>query len=571
MPSIIKKILKGKPYYYLRECQRVNGKPKIVWTLYLGSPQTIHARLLSSEPQEVEIFEFGASAAAYDIASTLDVVSMIDSHVPKRTSSGASVGQYLLLAALNRCVAPSSKSQLWHWYEKTVLKRLLPLSESQLTSQRFWDNMDLVTEEQLQAIENDLTSRAVSIFGIQLQHLLFDTTNFFTFVDSFNHRSTLPQRGHSKEGRDNLRILGLALLVAADGHIPLFHRIYPGNQHDSVTFGNVVDELSRRCKQLAHNATDITLIFDKGNNSKDNLDSVANGSYHFVGSLVPTHYQELLAIPRNKMRQLEHKQLPHVWAYRTSQKVFDVERTVLCTFNQSLFDAQYETLVREIGKRKRKLAELQEKLEGHTKSSRGKKPTMKGTETNVKTILSGRHMKELFLAQVESGPTGLPRLSFKFLQDAWENLQMTLLGKTILFTDRGDWTDEQIVLGYRSQYHVEDAFRSMKNPHFLAFRPTFHWTDQKLRVHAFYCVLALMILSLLRRKLDLASIHLSIPSMMEKLADIREVTLIYPSTGKGSKPLVQRKLSKHDPEQHAMFDVLQLSRYQKKVLGHTKP
>ena len=110
--------------------------------------------------------------------------------------------------------------------------------------------------------------------------------------------------------------------------------------------------------------------------------------------------------------------------------------------------------------------------------------------------------------------------------------------------DRDDWADEQTVLGYRSQYHVEEAFRCMKNPHFLTFRPTFHWTDQKLRVHAFYCVLALMILSILRRKLGQKGIRLSIPAMMQKLADIREVAVVYQSPQKSSKTLVRRKLSK---------------------------
>ncbi len=558
MPSLTKKMIKGKPYYYLRECQRVEGKPKIIWTLYLGSSETILDRVLNPEPHEVEIFEFGASAAAFDIASTLDIVSIIDRHVPKRTNAGTSVGQYLLLAALNRCVAPSSKSQIAQWYQKSVLRRLLPVAESQLSSQRFWDNMDRVTEENIRAIERDITSRAVSVFGLELHHLLFDATNFFTFVDSFNNHAELPQRGHSKEGQDNLRILGLALLVTSDGHVPLFHHTSAGNQHDSVTFGNVIEEISNRCKLLADAATDITLIFDKGNNSEDNMDAVDHGPYHFVGSLIPTHHQNLLAIPRKKMRRLENEQLPDVWSYRTVQEVFGIQRTVLCTFNQPLFDAQYETLVREIGKRKQKLTELQDRLDA---SAWGKKPTMDGTEKIVKSILRGRHMKDLFTAQLEKRANGLPKLSFEFRQDAWKELQATLLGKTILFTDRDDWTDEQIVLGYRSQYHVEEAFRCMKNPHFLTFRPTFHWTDQKLRVHAFYCVLALMILSILRRKLGQKGIHLSIPAMMQKLADIREVAVVYQSPQKSSKTLVRRKLSKQDQEQRVMLEALHLLRY----------
>jgi transposase len=563
MPSITKKMIKGKPYYYLRECQRVNGKPKIIWTTYLGTPETIRDRILNPEPHEIEIFEFGASAAAFDIASTLDIVSIVDRHCPKRTASGPSVGQYVLLAALNRCVAPGSKAQLAQWYKKSVLKRLLPVNESQLTSQRFWDTMDRVSEEQIRAIEQDVSSRAVSAFGLELHHLLFDSTNFFTFVDSFNDRAELPQRGHSKEGRDNLRLLGLALLVTSDGHVPLFHHTYAGNRHDAFTFGTVIEEISSRCRQLADGAADITLIFDKGNNSEDNLSAVDNGPYHFVGSLVPTHYKELLSIPRTKMRRLD-KQLPEVWSYRTVQKVFGIPRTVLCTFNQALFDAQHETLVREIAKRIDKLTELKAKLDtlkDFAPAGKGKKPTIAGTENAVKEILSGRHMKELFTAQVRKRPNGLPELSFEFDYAAWKELQATLLGKTVLFTDREDWTDEQIVLGYRSQHHVEEAFRCLKNPHFLTFRPTFHWTDQKLRVHAFYCVLALTILSLLRRKLAKAGIHLSIPTMMEKLADIKEVTVVYSNPEKQTAPLVRRKLSKHDPEQKAMLDTLQMNQY----------
>jgi|SRR5438309_1424213 len=98
MPSLTKKIVRGKPYYYLRECQRVHGKPKIVKTIYLGSPQRIYDRLLRPQPAQIAFQEFGGSAAVFSLAQTLDVVATIDRHVPKRGTQGPSVGQYLLLA-----------------------------------------------------------------------------------------------------------------------------------------------------------------------------------------------------------------------------------------------------------------------------------------------------------------------------------------------------------------------------------------------------------------------------------------------------------------------------------------
>jgi len=561
MASLTKKLIRGKPYYYLRESKRVNGKPKIVSTIYLGPPQRLLDRLLRPEPAKVALAEFGASAAVFALAQALEVVATIDRHVPKRGAQGPSVGEYLLVAALNRCIAPCSKAQIGDWYAKTALRRLLPLAAGQLTSQRFWDNMARVTPAHIAAIERDLARTAVARFGLDLRCLLFDATNFFTFVDSFNARATLPQRGHSKEGRANLRLLGLALLVTSDGEVPLFHHTYAGYQHDAVTFTSVADELLDRCRALTQGASDITLVFDKGNNSADTLAVVGESAVHFVGSLVPTQHRDLLAISRKAMRRLDPTQLPAVWAYRTRKVVFGVERTILCTFNHELFEAQTRTLAREIRKRQRKLQTLTTRLKRRRPGSRGKAPTVEGVHKQVKEILRGRHMADLFAVQVRKSRQGLPRLSVRFREPAYRHLAATLLGKTIIFTDRSDWSDEQIVLSYRAQHHVEADFRRLKNPQYLTFRPTFHWTDQKLRVHAFYCVLALMLLNLLRRQLAQAGLPLSVVKMMDLLTTIHEVTLLYPAPPGSKKPLARTVLSDLDPTQRQLVDVLGLERY----------
>lgn len=201
MPSLTKKIIRGKPYYYLRACQRVRGKPKIVWTFYLGPPARLLERLTRPEPERVAIWEFGGSAATFDIARELDAVSTIDGHLPKRGGRGPSVGEYLVLAALNRCLAPRSKARLGEWYGKTALRRLLPMSAAQLKSQRFWDNMERVDDQQIVAIERQLSSTAVSRFGLDLQCLLFDATNFLALLTSSWARGSPPVRRRPGETR----------------------------------------------------------------------------------------------------------------------------------------------------------------------------------------------------------------------------------------------------------------------------------------------------------------------------------------------------------------------------------
>lgn len=555
MAALTKKIVAGRPYYYLRECQRVDGKPKIVWQKYLGTVDQIIEKLTAPTPMSVSLREFGASRACFELAQQLDIAGTIDRFCPKRRADGLSVGEYILIATLNRCIAPRSKKRLSSWYGKTILPRLLPAKQEQLVSQRFWENMDRLDVEVIPKIEKEITERAVEQFGLDLKCLLFDATNFFTFLDTFNLRPKLGQRGKSKEGRTNLRLIGLALLVSSDGDVPLFHHTYAGNQHDSVTFNSISENLISRCKELSKGSCDITLVFDKGNNSEENLGYI-HEKIHFVGSLVPTHHLELLEIDRKKMRRLDKEQLPQVWSYRTDKEVFGVKRTVLVTYNSALYRAQHKTLTREINKRKRKFQRLQESLQRASKRAKGKKPTLKGATNRMNSILAGRHMKDLFTVKVITKKSSV-RLKWKFKEKKWNDLKRTLLGKTILFTDREEWSDEQIVIGYRSQHHVESAFRAMKHPHYLSFRPTYHWTDQKIRVHSFYCVLALMLLTLLRRNLAKAGVQMSIPTIVEKLSSIHESTILYPAK-KGSSPYAKTILTELDTQQTAILKALKI-------------
>jgi transposase len=183
-------------------------------------------------------------------------------------------------------------------------------------------------------------------------------------------------------------------------------------------------------------------------------------------------------------------------------------------------------------------------------------------------------MKELFAVDIGERE-GLPTLSYRFdhrawqrLQKtfrfdhrAWQRLQKTLLGKTILFTDNDDWSDAEIVRGYRAQHHVERAFRQMKDPHHIALRPQHHWTDQKVEVHVLCCVLALMLCALLRRELHHQGIERSIPDLLEQLGQIREVGVVYPPQGKGHTPTVQMTVSAMSTDQRALYDALDLGRY----------
>ena len=188
MASLIKKIKKGHTYYYAAESARVNGKPRIVWQKYLGTLDSIVKRSDQAKPatpKEAVLFEAGGVAALLRITQRLDVVDLINQIVPKR-DQGPSVGHYMILAALNRALAPCSKMAIGDWYEQTILRRLWRYPKSSFSSPRFWDHMDRISENAIKKVEEELVLRVKKEFGLDSRVMLYDTTNFFTFLATTN-------------------------------------------------------------------------------------------------------------------------------------------------------------------------------------------------------------------------------------------------------------------------------------------------------------------------------------------------------------------------------------------------
>jgi len=516
MASLTKKKVGNHLYWYARECAWVDGRPKIVWQKYLGKADDIIKKVTEKpeipDPKEVVLYEFAAVAACFAMSQRLKLREFVDRHVPKRMQ-GLSVGTYLELATINRVVSPTSKMQFAEWYNSTALPRLIPADKRQLTSQRFWDHMGYVDKEKIKSIEAELTGHMVREFGLNLRRLLYDGTNFYTYINTKTD-SELAQRGKNKQKRNDLRQVSLAMMVTEEFHIPLFHALYGGNINDTTEFNSVVEELVERHQAVAGQCERVTLVFDKGNNSEKNMHKVYKSPFHFVGSLVPTHHDDLLEVPLGKYDSVEGERFEGVIAYRTQKEVFGKQRTIVVTFNDELFDGQVSGLgwQLKIKKKRKELRKLKNRLDRRAsgKVTKGKKPTVSSVKRQVERILSWQYLSQLFDMNVRE-QNGHVVLSFSTNTTAVAQLHHRLFGKNILFTDNDDWSNEEIISAYRGQYAIENAFKQMKHPVFVSWKPRFHWTDQKIRVHAFYCVLALTVASLFQRELSRNGVEISIP------------------------------------------------------------
>ncbi|MDR1872584.1 MAG: hypothetical protein LBS60_11810 [Deltaproteobacteria bacterium] len=176
----------------------------------LGAAEDIEAKTQTgitpvdeANPDFCRIYQFGAEAALLNIAERLGVSKIIDSLTPKR-NQGLSVGSYMVLAAINRAVHPSSEKSFYEWFQKTVFGSFPGANEKNLSSQSFWNHMIELDQDMLNSIEDEITKKIVKEYNIPTDCLLFDYTNFITYNNT-SSAALIPQRGPSKMKRSDLK------------------------------------------------------------------------------------------------------------------------------------------------------------------------------------------------------------------------------------------------------------------------------------------------------------------------------------------------------------------------------
>jgi transposase len=459
------------------------------------------------------------------------------------------------LATANRIVAPCSKTAFADWWATTAGPRWVKIPPPALDHRRFWKAMDRLDEDDLRRIETEVGRRIVTEFGVDLSGLVLDMTNFATFIDTGNGRAPIAQRGKAKQKRTDLRLVGLAMVVARDGGIPLVSHAYAGDRPDVTQFAAVVDEMVARYRDLTTRVESLTVVYDAGQNSCDNHALVEDAGIGFVGSLPPGDHPGLLAIPKARYRLVDEDRYPGVRCVDTEVTALGVTRRAVLTHSPTLHAKQSRGFDQTLPKARRRLTELQARLaRGRTRRDRT------AVEAEIAAILRSRWVGDVLTATLTGDTPAEFRLSFRTDQQARKRLENWIFGKRILFTNRVEWTTADVVAAYRSQSEVESGFRQMKDPHVVSFSPMHHWTDQKIRVHVFYCVLALAVVHLMRRQAEHAGMRLSVRELLDELGGIQETVLLYHDGGKG-RPRAQRMLTETTSTQQRLAELFDIHRY----------
>src|SRR5271157_2981253 len=454
MASLVKKKKGNRLYYYLVESARVDGKPRIVHQAYLGTAEKL-AEIVQQNtapvPLSATVRDFGLPGALWLAAQHTGVWPLLESLWPA-PRSGPGPAHYLLLAAIHRICNPGPKTEVADWYQRTILASQWGFPAERFSSQAFWDAFEQILPELSQTLssqEDPLDQAQLRLLGLWNEKqlvgrrlLAYDTTNFYTYIASTNTRNELAQRGHNKQGRHNLRQVGLSYVLDGEQGLSLCHHVYPGNVADAEEFSTSLARILRMLDQNQIGRETVTLVLDKGSAALANTVQLAEAGVGWISALPWNQAPaELRSRAVEELPACSSAQ-PGVRAGAEKTLVHGREYLCIVKYSASFAGEQLHSLTTSLSRVLQSLRRLAKEL--NKPRARWKQDQIEG---KIRRWLSAPFLAELIRYQLEEYNGGW-HLQFDFNSTALPQLLNQRLGRTVLLTNRMDWSSEQVVAGY---------------------------------------------------------------------------------------------------------------------------
>jgi transposase len=204
------------------------------------------------------------------------------------------------------------------------------------------------------------------------------------------------------------------------------------------------------------------------------------------------------------------------------KEIWGKERSVILFISEKLKEGQIRGLEQHLKKIIEKLYEWKESLKKKNSGARSQTSAQK----KIDLFLQGQYLKNILHISYDNRKKGSDRLSWVINYEEKLKIEEVIFGKRLLITNRHDWSVEEIIKGYHGQSYIEETFRQSKDNEHFAIRPQFHWTDQKIKVHVFICLLSLTLGRVLELCAHKLGKKISLSKLMDELAKIRLALVI---------------------------------------------
>jgi transposase len=528
---------KGTVHEYVRvvEAYRANGKVKQRVIADLGRKDFLLPllpqlqRVLLGEPSLADIDHntidfldastWGPVLVIRALCDQLGLWDIFDRLLPHAKTDVSYTDRVFVLLA-NRLVRPASEHGLARWLETDFVcdrqgRRFVPhwhqhgrvqVHPRQLAAwYRTLDRLVKVKDK----IEVALYQRLRDLFSLQPDLILFDITS--TYFEGHGPEG-FARYGYSRDGKaQNVQVVVGLVMV---GGWPIAHYVWPGNRLDVTTVREVVADLTKRFAFAR-----IVLVGDRGMVSVANLDALTGDKHGYLVGLKRRRNAQLDAwlqqldesawqdcpggiTAREKKDKPPRTRVQEVQTTDATQRVFVIDSDERRQYEESKRTQALE-------RTRRRLLGVQNRV-------------AKGTLTDPSAIgaaaeraLRAHQGYRYFGWEIRAG-------AFVFFeQPVHLEREKRLEGRYVIATSERTMTALDAVAWYKQLTEVERSFRRMKDV--LGVRPLYHRVEPRVRGHIFVAALALLLQTLLQRRLDEAGVALSAEQALQALETIRHV------------------------------------------------
>ena len=485
--SFIRRIKKKNGQVYLAEVENkwIDGKSVQKHIRYLGKEvdgETVIS--LSSKDLQVDSVKiYGPLLVFHSIAKKINLPDIL--------------GEYsneILSMVYAHCMDYKSVHKMPSWYKRTDLNLLLGLDK--LTENRLVSAMDNLNESKIHEYQRNIFNNVKKIYKLNSKGIVYDVTN------TYFHGKTcgFGEKGKSKDGKRQNDLIQIGLATTQKEGIPVFHKSFNGNIHDSRTLMSLSGSFSE------YRLNSGLFVYDRGITSEKKLNSIGKMGWKTLCGLTMREKE------KNAIRKLLKK-----GSMDQFSNMVQINGNVIYV----------KGIPHKFGSIKGKLAICY----NETKRIEIKESRRNKIVEAQKLI---NENKEILIG-LDKYLTSTGRLREFVLQNAEE-----FDGYSCIFCTK-NIPDEDMVRLYYDKDIIEKAFRTLKGVSKL--RPIRFRLKKRVETHVFICYLSYLILSILKLNLKSKGIDISSEKAIEDLEDMYNV--YFCDNKKKNKFIRSVTLSKH--------------------------
>ncbi|MFO8017297.1 MAG: IS1634 family transposase [Promethearchaeia archaeon] len=506
-------------YYSYRHNYREGDKVKTK-SVYLGNEKTaleILSDFNSEKPQNERLLSYSGELILSRVLELLNFRKVLDE--TSEAEAEWEIGRFLEMVVVERVLNAYSKwrlARVAHSKSFYSLDKNIPAEK--FTEDNIYNYMDYI-HPGLDLMKEKLVKNLLELNFVELDELILDGTSLYCFSSDEEdevlepgespEESSEPLRrthGYSRDHRPDLPQINLMLGVS-NQYLPLLFETFSGNVPDVVMFEKVLEKCQDTYQALLKRVRNKYVVFDKGNNSKDNfkgLDELCTRwGFHFVTSVRPS-----MTKIKNALKPLNVEDLPVIYKQRRTTlrgktvmlELYGEKRRALLYVNEEIREKKRQAYME-------KLNGIQEEIR---KINQEKKSVKEKSEL-VEDLLRKNRVLTYFKQEEDGGEIHCVPIDSKVAD------KMGLFGKFALITDDFTLDAEDMARIYKRSIVVEHEFHLLKS--LLSIRPFNHRKPERIDVHVAIVLWGIMALALLRVMLDDHGMELSFERLRELIGD----------------------------------------------------